>query len=123
MEYMKLMIRKIQEKDLPTEDEKWLAELDFANENSKVSAKIVLEYPVHTELNAEIVKHLQQLWNDKTIRMLFNDWRAKICVADSTGYYLNDLSRITADDYVPTDEDLLLVRYRTTGMTEKKINN
>ena len=29
------------------------------------------------------------------------------------------MDRICAEDYIPTDEDALLVRYRTTGMTEK----
>jgi len=111
----------LKKKDLPTEDEKWLQSLDFDKESSKNSAKYIMDHPTNTELTGEIVKHLQHLWNDKTVLLLFNDWRAKICVPDSTGYYLNSLSRISADDYVPTDEDLLLVRYRTTGMTEKQL--
>jgi len=121
MEYMKLMVKKIDEHDLPSEDQKWLDSLEFEKENSKISAKVITESSVNGELSAEIVKHLQTLWNDKTIRMIFNDWRAKICVPDSTAYYLNNLSRITADDYIPTDEDLLLIRYRTTGMNEKTL--
>ena len=33
---------------------------------------------------------------------------------------MNSIDRICSDDYVLSDEDLLLVRYRTTGMTEKE---
>jgi len=58
----------------------------------------------------------------KTVRMIFDDWRGKICVPDSTGYFLNSLSRITTHDYIPNDDDLLLVRYRTTGMNEKSFD-
>merc|ERR1712228_1115787 len=45
--------------------------------------------------------------------------RNEICVPDSTQYFFNDFERITADQYIPTDTDLLMVRYRTTGMQEK----
>jgi len=120
MEYMKIMIRKIEDKDFPCDDEKWLNELDFENETSQFSAKYIADRPNNVELTPEVVGHLRTLWNDKNIRKLFNDYRGRICVADSTGYYLDNLSRLAADDYVPTDADLLLVRYRTTGMTEKQ---
>ena len=32
---------------------------------------------------------------------------------------MNEIDRVCDKDYIPTDEDLLLVRYRTLGMTEK----
>jgi len=121
MEYMKLMIKKIVEHDLPSDDQKWLDSLDFASDKARESAKVISDYPVNDQLNEEIAKDIQCVWNDKTIQMVFKEWRAKICVPDSTAHYLNSLKRIIANDYIPTDEDLLLIRYRTTGMTEKKL--
>eukprot|EP00483_Globobulimina_turgida_P001330 UN01332 len=45
--------------------------------------------------------------------------RNEICVPDSSEYFYRDLDRVTGSDYVPTDTDLIMVRYRTTGMQEK----
>eukprot|EP00483_Globobulimina_turgida_P008542 UN08559 len=45
--------------------------------------------------------------------------RNEICVPDSSEYFFSDLDRVTGPNYVPTDTDLLMVRYRTTGMQEK----
>ena len=45
--------------------------------------------------------------------------RNKLSIADSTGIFFDDIMRLGTDDYIPSEEDVLLVRYRTTGMTEK----
>jgi len=45
--------------------------------------------------------------------------RNEICVPDSTAYFYDSLDRVTDPEYVPEDKDLILVRYRTTGMQEK----
>ena len=39
---------------------------------------------------------------------------------DNAAYYLNDLERIAAPDYVPTVEDILRSRDMTTGIVENK---
>merc|ERR1719411_2328304 len=69
-------------------------------------------------LSPEYIAHLQLLWNNPVIQSIFAI-RNEICVPDSTAYFMNDFERITAAEYVPTDTDLLMVRYRTTGMQEK----
>lgn len=68
--------------------------------------------------------HIKNLWQDPAILETFNV-RNKICVPDSTKHYLDNIDRLIQSDYIPSDDDLLLVRYRTTGMTEKAfvINN
>ena len=45
--------------------------------------------------------------------------RNKLAVPDSTKYFMESMDRIGKMDYVPNNDDIILVRYRTAGMTEK----
>jgi len=68
--------------------------------------------------DSRVVKCLSLLWANDVIQRMF-DIRNEICVPDSTQYFFENLQRVTSEDYVPNDTDLLMVRYRTTGMQEK----
>ena len=66
------------------------------------------------------------LWNDKGIQDCFkrsNEYH----LCDSAGYFLDALDRIALDDYIPTMQDVLRTRARTTGIVEvefkHKVNN
>jgi guanine nucleotide-binding protein subunit alpha len=37
---------------------------------------------------------------------------------DSAVYYFNSIDRMAAPDYLPTDQDILRSRVKTTGITE-----
>ena len=71
------------------------------------------------EMSEELANHIKKLWSDDAIQKVYSR-RAKCCVADSTAHFMNGIDRICDKNYVPTDEDLLLVRYRTLGMNEKE---
>lgn len=66
----------------------------------------------------EVAYHIGTLWNDAGIRNTFA-MRAKLCIPDSCDHFFNHVKRIAAADYLPTDEDILLVRKRTTGIIEE----
>ncbi len=42
-------------------------------------------------------------------------------IDDSSAYFWDEVSRVAANEYVPNDKDILLVRYRTTGKIKKKL--
>jgi len=112
---MKLMITKCEE----FYDENESANRKFElQQSSQTSADIILATRNNSPMTSEVAKHLDKLWKDSAIQEAFRI-RNRICVPDSTGYFLNKLSVITHEEYVPSDQDLLLVRYRTTGMAEK----
>jgi guanine nucleotide-binding protein subunit alpha len=70
-------------------------------------------------MSTEIAEHIKSLWNDcPAIKLMFQH-RNKLSIADSSAKFFDDIVRIGKDDYVPSEDDVLLVRYRTTGMTEK----
>ena len=57
------------------------------------------------------------LWNDSAVQSCFAD-SIQYQLSDSTSYFLNDLTRITHPDYVPSELDILKTRVRTTGINE-----
>jgi len=119
IETMKIMITRAEEfveEHIP--NEKDCAIYEIKKENSS-AVDFMLSIRNNQEINSEIVKCLKILWSDPAIKAIF-EIRNRICVADSTAHFLDNIDRITASDYVPDETDLLLVRYRTTGMAEKQ---
>jgi len=113
IEAMKIMITKCEEFYEDQNDNKWKLQ-----EENESSADYILNTRQQTQLTDDVAKHIGILWRDAAIQSIF-EIRNKICVPDSTGKFLNELERLVKPDYEPTNEDLLLVRYRTTGMAEK----
>ncbi|KAJ5066765.1 guanine nucleotide-binding protein g(o) subunit alpha [Anaeramoeba ignava] len=70
-----------------------------------------------TDLSPDLYQDFQQLWNDDSIQQIIG--RAnEFQLHDSTQYYFGNLDRLFADDYLPTNEDILRARIRTTGIIE-----
>ncbi|KAJ3733784.1 guanine nucleotide binding protein, alpha subunit [Lentinula guzmanii] len=59
-----------------------------------------------------------KLWHDSTIRELLNV--SGIRLEDTPGFFLDDLERITALRYVPSDDDILKARLKTMGVSEHR---
>ncbi|KAF9485697.1 heterotrimeric G protein alpha subunit [Pholiota conissans] len=63
---------------------------------------------------------MKALWQDKTVRVALK--RRRIQLNDTAGFFLNDLDRVTARDYVITDDDIVRARLRTVGIQEHRIH-
>ncbi|OJA09485.1 hypothetical protein AZE42_05856 [Rhizopogon vesiculosus] len=59
---------------------------------------------------------IMTLWNDKLVREVLR--RRKIRLEESSGFFLNDLDRVTALNYTPSDDDVLRARLKTVGVSE-----
>ncbi|KAI0089485.1 guanine nucleotide binding protein, alpha subunit [Irpex rosettiformis] len=57
-----------------------------------------------------------KLWGDPTIQSVLEF--QKIRLQDLPGFFLDELDRITAAKYVPTDDDILRARLKTLGVSE-----
>ena len=66
----------------------------------------------------EIAEIITILWNDSGIQNTF-DKRAKLGIAESSGYFFDKIHCIAASNYIPTSEDVLKVRYHTTRIVDK----
>ncbi|CAH8526746.1 unnamed protein product [Schistosoma margrebowiei] len=65
----------------------------------------------------DLSKLLLKLWNNTSVQKCFA--RSKeYQLNDSAGYYLTSIDRISAPDYLPTEQDVLRSRVKTTGIVE-----
>jgi len=57
-----------------------------------------------------------RLWKDEWVRHRLVEKRVRL--QESSGFYLDEIERITAKTYTPTDEDVLKARLKTLGVVE-----
>jgi len=80
----------------------------------------VLLYPVaiHSDhMPTEIAVAINNLWRDGGVQRCYARSR-EYQLSDSAQYYFDAMDRIAAADYVPSDQDILRTRVKTTGITE-----
>ncbi|KAH8992659.1 G-alpha-domain-containing protein [Lactarius akahatsu] len=61
---------------------------------------------------------LMQLWSSMRVREILA--LRRIRPEEESGFFLNDLDRVTGYNYVPTDDDVLRARLKTIGVSEYK---
>ncbi|KAJ7070716.1 guanine nucleotide binding protein, alpha subunit [Mycena amicta] len=70
--------------------------------------------PVHI-LHA-CAPYMQELWRDRNVRERLREKRLRL--EESSGFYLDEIPRITAKKYIPTNADVLKARLKTMGVVE-----
>uniref|UniRef100_A0A8C5JWM1 Guanine nucleotide-binding protein G(i) subunit alpha-1 n=2 Tax=Jaculus jaculus TaxID=51337 RepID=A0A8C5JWM1_JACJA len=68
-------------------------------------------------MTVELAGVIKRLWKDSGVQACFNRSR-EYQLNDSAAYYLNDLDRIAQSNYIPTQQDVLRTRVKTTGIVE-----
>jgi len=72
-------------------------------------------------ITPEYQRMITTLWDSEAIKLTFNT-RTNLGVVDSAPHFFEDIERIGAQNYQPTEEDILLVRIQTTGMRTAKFS-
>lgn len=89
------------------------------NDQNQINAELVLSIQVDQEgllnYNSKIGQAIKGLWDDKSIRELLL-FRNEIQLLDSCEYFLENIDRINEDTYIPSLNDLLRCRVKTTGI-------
>ncbi|XP_056614122.1 guanine nucleotide-binding protein subunit alpha-11-like isoform X1 [Triplophysa dalaica] len=70
-----------------------------------------------TQLNRMYVEAIRRLWADPGIKNCYRR-RREYQLMDSTEYFMTNLDRIAGTDYIPTAQDVLRVRFPTTGIND-----
>ncbi|XP_006260114.1 PREDICTED: guanine nucleotide-binding protein G(k) subunit alpha [Crocodylus porosus] len=68
-------------------------------------------------MTPELAGVIKRLWRDAGVQACFSRSR-EYQLNDSASYYLNDLDRISQLTYIPTQQDVLRTRVKTTGIVE-----
>ncbi|XP_056123271.1 guanine nucleotide binding protein (G protein), alpha activating activity polypeptide O, b [Rhinichthys klamathensis goyatoka] len=95
--------------------------IEYADKDRYADAKMVFDVvgrmedtePYSTELLAAMI----HLWTDAGTQACFGRSR-EYQLNDSAQYYLDSLQRIGSPDYLPTEQDILRSRVKTTGIVE-----
>lgn len=69
------------------------------------------------DLTSELANDIKNLWADPGIREAFAR-SAEFQLNDCAAYYFDHIERIAKPDYLPTEQDLLRSRAKTTGIIE-----
>eukprot|EP00606_Chrysophyceae_sp_TOSAG23-5_P000615 GSChrysophyteH2.ASY1.ANO1.406.1 assembled CDS len=81
----------------------------------------ILEMELYdAKLTEDLATTISMLWADKGVQAIYAQ-REFYHLMDATSYYLDEVKRIAAPDYVPTEEDTIMTRVRTTGMVTTDI--
>jgi guanine nucleotide-binding protein subunit alpha len=75
------------------------------------------EMTAHEPLPEEYLEPVKKLWVDAGIKKAMEKGN-EYALHDNLDYFCDDVERIWDKNYVPTDQDLLRSRLRTTGITE-----
>ncbi|KAI7998796.1 Guanine nucleotide-binding protein alpha-1 subunit [Camellia lanceoleosa] len=73
-----------------------------------------LDYPCLTK---ELAQEMEALWKDAAIQETYSRGN-ELQVPDSAHYFMENLQRLSDVNYVPTKDDVLNARVRTTGVVE-----
>jgi len=68
-------------------------------------------------LTSEIASDIKALWTDEGIRAAYAR-QSEFQLNDSAAYYFDNIDRLAAADYVPSEQDVLRSRAKTTGIIE-----
>ncbi|PKS07835.1 hypothetical protein jhhlp_006443 [Lomentospora prolificans] len=87
--------------------------------NNKNMAHILVEQEIHPNdpLPQDFLDPIKALWQDEGVRKAIEKGN-EFALHDNLAYFCDDIDRLWGPDYVPTDQDLLRSRLRTTGITE-----
>nr|XP_027221575.1 guanine nucleotide-binding protein G(q) subunit alpha isoform X2 [Penaeus vannamei] len=96
-----------------------LLQISYGDSANSEHADLVraVDYESVTTFEEPYVTAMKSLWADTGIQHCY-DRRREYQLTDSAKYYLTDLDRIAAEDYVSTLQDILRVRAPTTGIIE-----
>ncbi|XP_063043938.1 guanine nucleotide-binding protein G(o) subunit alpha-like [Engraulis encrasicolus] len=95
--------------------------LEYADAGRNADAKLVFDVVGRMEdtepFSAELLAAMIRLWTDAGTQECFAR-SAQYQLNDSAQYYLDSLQRIGSPEYLPTEQDILRTRVKTTGIVE-----
>ena len=68
--------------------------------------------------SADVARDIKALWKDRGLLQVYEMRDRRYHLNESAAYFFDNIDRFTVDDYVPTYQDVLRARVRTTGIQE-----
>jgi len=81
------------------------------------SKKFIDQLREDAPLDGLVARHIETLWNDPGIQATYEQ-KSSFQITDSCKYFIGRIQAMIATDYVPSEQDILRTRVRTTGIVE-----
>ena len=88
-------------------------------EDNRQHFDLVANTPDNAVIDATVGSAIKALWKDAGVKKAW-ERRAEYQIVESVKYYFNEIDRIMAEDYVATQQDMLLARVRTSGIVTER---
>ncbi|PGH10008.1 guanine nucleotide-binding protein subunit alpha [Blastomyces parvus] len=106
---MRVILEAMEGLDIPLDDQR-----------AEYHVQTIFMQPAQIEgdsLPGDVGNAIDALWNDAGVQECFRRSR-EYQLNDSARYYFDSIKRIAGSDYLPSDQDVLRSRVKTTGITE-----
>jgi GTPase SAR1 family protein len=90
------------------------------SDKAKAAMKLIVDQKVKRDdkLSVNLAKAIKVLWDDPGFKHTFHK-RQSILISESAEYFLDKVEAVAQDSYLPTDDDLLHVRIKTSGLIKE----
>jgi len=92
-------------------------QIDISPSNGQIAKRFLEDDYFNGELSPQIAKDIKTLWSDPGIKKTYSR-SAEFQLNDSAEYYFTEIDRLAASGYVPSVDDVLRSRAKTTGIIE-----
>jgi len=93
--------------------------MDLNSDEAKAAAQRIAQVPAGGDSwTPAIADDIDTLWNDPGLQAVYALRDRKYQLNDSAEYFFKNVKRFARDDYVPTTDDVLRARVRSTGIEE-----
>ena len=82
----------------------------------------VLSYDVGNNINKEVGMAVKKLWATPTVQEMWGRKKDFQIVGEGMTYFMDRLDDVMKDDYVPSENDVLNSRVKTTGIVTESYN-
>jgi GTPase SAR1 family protein len=83
----------------------------------EASVERVTNLPLTSSVSPQMAEEFKRLWGTEAIQKTYSR-ASEFQLPDSASYFLNALDRISVVSYIPSQQDVLHTRVRTTGIVE-----
>jgi len=90
-----------------------------AHQNRQSLELVEVQLKGDEDIDPMLGQHIANLWADEGIQRTYAN-RAKFQLTDSSQYFFDKIKEVSAENYLPTQQDVLRSRVRTTGIVENE---
>jgi len=88
-----------------------------AHQNRQSAELVEVHLKGDEDIDPVLGQHIANLWADEGIQRTYAN-RAKFQLTDSSQYFFDKIKEVSTENYLPTQQDVLRSRVRTTGIVE-----